>query len=91
MKLLDHFSPSALVVMAITFVLFALALVTRGVTHDLLLEAAVFLVSVKLMLMAHRNSVQTRALDAKLDLIYEAVRPSEKQPAEPGIRAQVEV
>ena len=59
MKLSDHFSPGALFVMAITFVLFGLALVTKGFTHDLLLEAAVFLVSVKLMLMAHRNSIQT--------------------------------
>jgi len=56
-------------------VLFALALVTPGFTHDLLLESGVFLVSVKLMLMTHRNSVQARALDAKLDLIYEAVKP----------------
>ena len=87
MKLSDHFSPGALFVMAITFVLFGLALVTKGFTHDLLLEAAVFLVSVKLMLMAHRNSIQTRALDAKLDLIYEAVRSSEKPPGEVGSRA----
>ena len=66
--------------MAITFVLFALALVTEGFTHDLLLEAAVFLVSVKLMLMTHRNSIQTRALDAKLDCIYEAVKGHENWP-----------
>ena len=60
--------------MAIIFVLFTLALVTKGMTHDLLLEAAVFLVSVKLMLMAHRNSVQARALDAKMDRILEVVK-----------------
>lgn len=77
--------------MAITFVLFALALVTRGFTHDLLLEAGVFLVSVKLIMMAHRNSIQTRAVDAKLDLIYEAVRSSGKRPGELGSQARVEV
>jgi len=79
-RLLDHFSPGALVVMAITFVLFALALVTQGLTHDLLLESAVFLVSVKLMLMAHRNSVQARALDAKLDRNYAAIVGQVGQP-----------
>jgi len=67
LRLLHHFSPGALVVMGITFVLFSLALVTHGITHDLLLESAVFLISVKLMLMTHRNSIQARALDAKLD------------------------
>jgi len=32
-------------------------LFTRGFTHNLLLEAGVFLVSVKLILMAYKNSV----------------------------------
>jgi hypothetical protein len=65
--------------MAITFVLFALALVTEGFTHDLLLEAAVFLVSVKLMLMTHRNSVEARAMNAKLDRICEIMNRHESE------------
>jgi len=40
----------------ITFVLFAVALFAKGFTHDLLLEAGVLLVSVKLILMAYRNT-----------------------------------
>lgn len=79
MFLLRHFSPGALVVMAITFVLFTLALVTEGFTHDLLLEAAVFLVSVKLMLMTHRNSVEARTMNSKLDRIYEIVNRLESE------------
>ncbi len=43
------------VVTILTFLLFATALFTKGITHDLLLEAGVFLVSVKLILMAYRN------------------------------------
>ena len=39
-----------------TLVLFLLALILRGFTHDLLLEAGVFLVSVKLILMAKKNA-----------------------------------
>jgi hypothetical protein len=43
-------------------VLFVAALFTKGLTHDLLLEAGVFLVSVKLIIMAYKSSVTTKAL-----------------------------
>ena len=43
------------IVIAITFALFIIALFTKGLTHDLLLEAGVFLVSVKLIMMAYQN------------------------------------
>ena len=42
----QHFDLGSLIVIIITFVLFALALFTKGFTHDLLLEAGVFLVSI---------------------------------------------
>ena len=64
-----HFDLGALAVIIITFVLFALALFTKGFTHDLLLEAGVFLVSVKLILMAYKNTTRTRRVDLKLDEI----------------------
>jgi hypothetical protein len=38
-------------------VLFGVALFEKGFTHDILLEAGVFLVSVKLIIMSHKNSV----------------------------------
>ena len=44
-------------VMAVTLALFIAALFTKGMTHDLLLEAGVFLVSVKLILQAYRSGV----------------------------------
>ena len=47
----------SLLVMAVTLVLFVVALYTKGFSHDLLLEAGVFLVSVKLMLMAYKSSI----------------------------------
>ena len=50
--MLKHFDVGSVFVIIITFVLFALALFTKGFTHDLLLEAGVFLVSVKLIIMA---------------------------------------
>jgi len=79
---LQYFSPGSLVVMAVTFVLFTAALTVRGLTHDLLLEAAVFLVSIKLMLMTYRNTRAAHALDAKLDRIYEAVTRDDPPPGD---------
>jgi hypothetical protein len=50
-------------------VLFIAALFVKGFTHDLFIEAGVFLVSAKLIIMAYRNSVTTKALHEKLDSI----------------------
>ena len=58
----NHFDTGSLLVIAITFVLFVIALFTRGFTHDLSLEAGVFLVSVKLIMMAHKNNVTSKAV-----------------------------
>ncbi len=49
-------------VMAVTLALFIAALFTKGLTHDLLLEAGVFLVSVKLILQAYRSTVATEKI-----------------------------
>ena len=58
----EYFDVGSLAVIAITFILFMLALVAKGFTHDLLLEAGVFLVSVKLILMAYKNSITTKTV-----------------------------
>jgi hypothetical protein len=58
----EHFDIGSSVVIAITFVLFVWALFIKGFTHDLLLEAGVFLVSLKLILMAYKSSVTTSTL-----------------------------
>jgi hypothetical protein len=58
----EHFDTGSLVVIVITFALFVAALFTKGFTHDLLLEAGVFLVSVKLIIMAYKNSVANNEL-----------------------------
>ena len=62
----EHFDLGSLLVIAVTFSLFAVALFTRGLTHDLLLEAGVFIVSVKLIMMAHKNSVASKAVAKEL-------------------------
>jgi hypothetical protein len=43
-----------------------LALFIKGFTHDLLLEAGVFLVSIKLIMMAYSNSVYMKDLENEL-------------------------
>jgi hypothetical protein len=59
------------VIAAITLCLFIAALFVKGLTHDLFLEAGVFLVSLKIIIMAYRNSVSVARLDRKLDVILE--------------------
>jgi len=59
----------SLLVAAITLGFFIAALFTKGLSHDLFLEAGVFLVSVKLIIMAYRNSVSVGHLNDKLDTI----------------------
>jgi hypothetical protein len=63
-KWLDLASSLTLIV---TLVLFVIAVFEKGFTHDLLLEAGVFLVSVKLVLGARKNELMLEALGQKID------------------------
>ena len=73
-----HFDAGSLIVILTTFVLFVLALFTKGFTHDLLLEAGVFLVSVKLIIMAYRNNVSNQMIARDLLEIKAYLRGKEK-------------
>jgi len=53
-----HLDMWSLLIIVTTVILFVTALFAKGCTHDLLLEAGVFLVSVKLILMAHKSSAK---------------------------------
>lgn len=66
MKHLDNWSIAIIVV---TFILFGLALFFTGFTHDVLLETGVFLVSVKLILMAYKSSKSTAKIELELQEI----------------------
>jgi hypothetical protein len=61
-----HLDLSTQVTLAITLVLFVVALFEKGFTHDLLLEAAVFLVSAKLVLLSYKASVNNDAIGDQL-------------------------
>ena len=53
-------------VVFITLALFVTAVFVKGIGHDLLIEAGVFLVSVKLILMSYKQSVANERLGAGL-------------------------
>ena len=74
MNIRKHFDAWSVIVMVITLALFAAALFVTGFTHDLLLEAGVFLVSVKLIHMAYKNGVSSDSVQKKLDEIHAAVQ-----------------
>jgi hypothetical protein len=69
MKNNKYIDMGSVIVMVITFILFTAALFTKGFTHDLFLEAGVFLVSVKLMIMVYRNGRASREIDRRLDTL----------------------
>ena len=70
----EFLDPTSIAVILITLVLFITALFYKGFTHDLLLEAGVFLVSVKLILMAYKNTVFINALEKELKEIKELLK-----------------
>jgi len=75
-RYLDFWS---LVVIILTLVLFFWALFLKGFTHELLLEAGVFLVSLKLILLSYRNSISARRADERMAQMQDALRRIEAQ------------
>lgn len=71
---------SALVI-ATTFILFAIAIFTSGLTKDLLLEAGVFLVSVKIILTSHSNLNSNKEIMNKLNEINNKIEHSKNNEA----------
>lgn len=69
----EHLDIGSRIIILITAILFVAALFIKGLGHDLLLEAGVFLVSVKLILMAYKNSLAAKQLDRRLGRIEEAL------------------
>ena len=70
----SYLDTGSIIIIVITFVLFGIALFTKGFTHDLLLEVGVFLVSVKLIMMAFKNANHSRKLENELIEIKELLK-----------------
>ena len=75
---MKYFDAGSIVVIAITFFLFAMALFFTGLTHDLLLEAGVFLVSVKLIIMAYKAGVTSESIHNELREIKNLLNDKKK-------------
>jgi len=82
-KLLQHHDPWSITVIILTFVLFLIALFNKGLTHDVLLEAGVFLVSVKLIWMSHKLSVGGQSMREQLQQIHDLLLAGQQQAARP--------
>ncbi len=68
---MKHIDNGSMLVIVTTFVLFVLALFVKGLAHDILLEAGVFLVSVKLIIMAYKASVSAENIENELKDVKE--------------------
>ena len=73
-KIRQSFDALSLLVILVTLVLFVAALFLKGLTHDLLLEAGVFLVSVKLILMSYKQGVAMEQLRAQIDSLHDVLQ-----------------
>lgn len=72
---------ASIAVIVITLALFTAAVAVKGIGHELLLEAAVFLVSVKLILMAYRSEVANQHLLQELAAVRAMVADLQRQPS----------
>jgi protein-S-isoprenylcysteine O-methyltransferase Ste14 len=70
----------SVLVVVLTLVLFIVALFQKGVTHDILLESGVFLVSVKLILMSHKSRTMAGEIEDRLDEIKSMLRNMQGRP-----------
>lgn len=69
-----YLDPASTLILVLTLVLFSIALVVKGLKHDLFLEAGVFLVSAKLVVMAYKLAFANSVLQERLDAIQESLR-----------------
>ena len=79
MRLWQSSDPVAMVVIILTGGLFVVALFCKGFSHDVLLETGVFLVSVKLILMAQKNTETEKRLEQQLLQIKQLLQGNDSQ------------
>jgi len=70
----EYFSVTSGIIIVITFILFTLALFTKGLTHDIFLEAGVFLVSVKIIMLSYKNGADLKRLGREIQDIKDLLR-----------------
>jgi hypothetical protein len=84
-QIMRYLDTGSITIITITLILFAVALFLKGLTHDMLLEAGVFLVSTKLILITYKNGKLGESLHQKLNEMNDTMQRIEKQNSlEPG-------
>lgn len=68
----------AIVTIALTFIFFILALLSKGLTHDIFVEAGVFLVSLKVILGMVQIHKLTKTTEEKLDTLLSYYKKEEE-------------
>lgn len=72
------FDTSNFVVIALTVILFVLALFLKGITKELLLEAGVLLVSIKLIIFNYKQSLSNKEILRRIDDIQKNISEIKK-------------
>lgn len=67
-----------ILVIALTIILFVVALFLKGFTHDLLLEIGVLLVSIKIIMSSYKITLLNKELLDKLSNIEKSLSKEEK-------------
>ncbi len=61
-------------IIVITFILFVVSLFVKGLSHEILLDSAVFLVSVKIIIMSFKNESYIKELSKQLEEIKKLIK-----------------
>jgi asparagine N-glycosylation enzyme membrane subunit Stt3 len=69
-----YLSTADLIVVAVTIILFVIALFVKGLTHDILLESGILLVSVKIIMMNYKNMQSNETILKELNNIRKHIR-----------------
>ena len=64
----------SVLIVVITFILFVVSLFVKGLGHEILLDAAVFLVSVKIIIMSFKNECYIKELSKQLEEIKSLIK-----------------
>ena len=76
LKLRERLDMGSMAIIFITFTLFVVSLFQKGLTHEILVDTGIFLVSVKLIVMSFRNNLYMKDLNQQLEDIKKLIKKS---------------
>ena len=76
LKLRERLDMGSMAIIVITFTLFAVSLFQKGLSHEILIDTGIFLVSVKLIVMSFKNNLYMKDLNQQLEEIKKLIKKS---------------